>query len=167
MFEDNPYFSLDRDDHDTLFIRCRDEVLTIPVDEEGNVLLAVEPAPAFGQDVWVFSGGTIEPGESHDITANRELQEELGYAANRLDYLGEVWPWSKYLTVRSHLFLARDLVASSLAGDEDYVIGVEHVPLASFETYIATGHLRDARVIAGLYLARAFLLRHRHDAARR
>ena len=160
MFADNPYFSVGRDDHDTLFIRCGDEVMTIPIDEQRNVLLAVEPAPAFGQDVWVFSGGTIEPGESHAITANRELQEELGYAANRLDYLGEIWPWSKYLTVRSHLFLARDLVASSLTGDEEYPIGVARVPLATFETYIASGHVRDARVIAGLYLARAYLLRH-------
>ena len=160
MFEENPYFTMDRDEHDTFYIRCDDEVLTIPVDEHGNVLLAIEPAPAFGQDVRVFSGGTVEPGESHETTANRELREELGYAAGRLDFLGELWPWSKYLTVRSFVYLARDLVASSLPGDEDYAIGVERAPLADFEALIATGQLRDARVIAGLYLARAYFQRH-------
>lgn len=157
MFEENRYFALDRDEHNTLFIRCPDEVMTIPIDENGDVLLAVEPAPAFGQDVWVFSGGTVEPGEPHETTANRELQEELGLAAGRLDYLGQLWPWSKYLTVRSDLYLARDLTESRLAGDEGYAIGVARVPLAAFEQYITSGRLRDARIIAGLYLARAYL----------
>lgn len=160
MFEENPYFALGRDAHDTLFIKVRDEVMTIPLDAQGNVLLAVEPAPAFGQDVWVFSGGIAEPGETHEITANRELREELGYAAGRLDFLGELWPWSKYLTARSFIYLARDLVASSLVGDEGYTIGIERVPLVGFEAYIASGQLRDARVIAGLYLARAYLQQH-------
>lgn len=160
MFEDNLHFALGRDHRDTLFIKCRNEVLTIPIDEQGNVLLAVEPAAAFGQDVWVFSGGTVEPEEAHDVTANRELQEELGYAANRLDYLGELWPWSKYLTVRSFVYLARDLVTSSLVGDEGYTIGIARAPLADFETYIVSGQIRDARVIAGLHLARAFLRQH-------
>ncbi|HEY1389349.1 MAG TPA: NUDIX domain-containing protein [Ktedonobacterales bacterium] len=160
MFEENPHFALGRDDHDTLYIQCRDEVMTVPIDANGDVLLAVEPAPAFGQDVWVFSGGTVEPGESHATTANRELQEELGYAAGRLDYLGQLWPWSKYLTVRSDLYLARDLTESRLVGDEGYEIGVARVSLAAFEQYIAAGQLRDARVIAGLYLARAYLQQH-------
>lgn len=157
MFEENRYFALGRDEHDNLYIRCPGEVMTIPIDENGDILLAVEPAPAFGQDVWVFSGGTVEPGESHATTANRELQEELGLAAGRLDYLGQLWPWSKYLTVRSDLYLARDLTESRLTGDEGYDIGVARVSLAAFEQYITSGQLRDARVIAGLYLARAYL----------
>ena len=39
--------------------------------------------------------------------ANRELQEEIGYKAGRLDYLGELRPFSKYLAVRSFVYLAR------------------------------------------------------------
>jgi hypothetical protein len=70
-------------------------------------------------------------------------------------------PWSKYLTVRSDLYLARDLVASRLVGDEDYEIGVARVPLAAFEAFITSGQIQDARVIAGLYLARAYLQQHR------
>jgi 8-oxo-dGTP pyrophosphatase MutT (NUDIX family) len=160
VFEENRYFALGRDEHDNLYIQCSGEVLTVPIDEDGNVLLAVEPAPAFGQDVWVFFGGTVEPDEPHETTANRELQEELGFAAGRLEYLGQLWPWSKYLTVRSDLYLARDLTESRLVGDEDYEIGVARVPLAAFEQYITSGQLRDARVIAGLYLARAYLQQH-------
>lgn len=42
-------------------------------------------------------------------------------------------------------------------GDEDYEIGIERVPLDGFEAAIADGRLNDARVVAGLYLARGFL----------
>jgi hypothetical protein len=89
--------------------------------------------------------------------ANRELQEEVGYRADRLDFLGELRPWSKYLAVRTRVYLARDLRESALPGDEAYEIGVERVPLAAFEALVDQGRLRDARAIAALHLARRFL----------
>jgi len=160
MFEENPYFTLSHDDHDTLFVQCPDEVLIIPFDDSGHVLLAVEPSPAFGHEVWVFPGGSVESGESYEATANRELREELGYAAGNLDYLGEMWPWSKYLSVRSIVYLGRNLVINPLQGDEDYQIRVERVPLTDVDSLVASGQIRDARVIAGLCLARSFLQEH-------
>jgi ADP-ribose diphosphatase len=134
-----------------------DEVLVVPLTDSGEVLLAVEPSPAFGVPVRILPGGQVEPGLTLAEVANKELQEEIGYRAGRLDPLGELWPWAKYLAVRSHLFLARDLTPSKLAGDEGYVVGVERMPLAELETWINDGRLRDARAIAGLFLARAFL----------
>src|SRR4029434_9038303 len=86
-----------------------------------------------------------------------ELQEEVGFCARRWNYLGELRPFSKYLTVRSYVFLARDLVPSQMQGDEGYKIEVERVPLASFESLIEEKRLLDARVIAALYRARAFV----------
>jgi ADP-ribose diphosphatase len=134
-----------------------DEVLVVPLTDAGEVLLAVEPSPAFGIAVRILPGGQVEPDLTLAEVANKELQEEIGYRAGRLDFLGELWPWAKYLAVRSHLFLARALAPSKLAGDEGYVVGVEVMPLAELEAWIADGRLRDARAIAGLYLARGFL----------
>lgn len=138
-----------------------DEVLVVPLTGEGDVLLAVEPSPAFGTTVRVLPGGQVEPELSLADLANKELQEEIGYRASQLDYLGELWPWAKYLAVRSHLFLARELMPSRLIGDEGYEIGIERMPLAQLETWIADGLLRDGRAIAGLFLARTFLSTHR------
>jgi ADP-ribose diphosphatase len=134
-----------------------DEVLVVPLTDSGEVLLAVEPSPAFGVPVRILPGGQVEPGLTLAEVANKELQEEIGYRAGRLDALGELWPWAKYLAVRSYLFLARDLAPSKLAGDEGYVVGVERMPLAALEVWIAAGRLRDGRAIAGLFLARAYL----------
>ena len=143
-------------DGDDYLASSGDEVLIVPLTPDGDVLLTLEPAPAFNELVLVLPGGEVSPGEPHAEAANRELQEEIGYRAGRLDFLGELRPWSKYLAVRSHLFLARDLTPSWLAGDEDYEIGVQRVPLDRFETLIASGRLTDARVIAALYLARDY-----------
>jgi len=61
--------------------------------------------------------------------------------------------------LRSHVYLARQLTPSELPRDEDYEIEVSHVSLEGFETMIEDGRLLDARVIAALYLARAFISR--------
>lgn len=157
MFQDDKYFALGSDDTGNSFVRSPDEVIALPLTEDGDVLVSVEPSPAFSESTIILPGGTAVLEEPHEQTANRELQEEVGYKAGRLDFLGELRPWSKYLSVRCFVYLARDLTVSRLQGDEDYEIGVERVPLAHFETLITSKRLLDARVIAALYMARAFL----------
>jgi len=137
-----------------------DEVLVVPLTAANEVLLTIEPAPAFGgAPTLILPGGETAPNRTYAETANLELQEEIGFKAGQLDFLAELHPWSKYLAVRSFVYLGRDLIASSLPGDEDYKIGIERVPLAGFEALIAEGRLLDARVIAALFLARRFLER--------
>lgn len=151
------YFSMHLDADGIEFVRTGDEVLVVPLTAEGEVILTIEPSAAFGEPTLILPGGETEPGESHAETANRELQEEIGYEAGRLDFLGELRPFSKYLTVRTFVYLARDLTTGRLKGDEDYAISVERVLLAEFESLITAGRLLDARVIAALYMTRNFL----------
>jgi ADP-ribose diphosphatase len=162
MWEPNEWFALERDARGESYIRpSSDEVLVVALDtglDAGDeLLLAREPSAAFGEPVLILPGGCVEAGEPHEATANRELQEELGFRAARLDRLGELWPWAKYLRLRSYLYLARELEPSHLDGDEGYEIGIERVPLAQLEELIGSGRLRDARAIAALYIARTFL----------
>lgn len=142
---------------DVHVIKANDEALLVPLTPAGEVILTVEPSPALGGDVLILPGGEVGDGELSLEAANRELQEEIGYRAERLDFLAALHPWNKYLTVTSHVYLARNLVPSQLEGDEDYAIGIERVPLAGFEQLIASGRLTDARVISALYLAVRFL----------
>lgn len=152
------YFEIAEDSAGDEFIICSDEVLAIPLTAEGEVIFVREPAPAFGREQpLLLPGGTLAEGEAPDATANRELQEEIGYRAARLDHLATLRPWSKYLRVTSHIYLARDLTPSKLEGDEDYEIGLEPRPLATLDALFASGELRDARVIAALFLARDHL----------
>ena len=154
--DSDPYFTLMADEHGVGFVHCGDGVLVVPLTEEGEVLLAVERSPALDRDILTLVGGSVEEGESLKETANRELQEELGWRATRIDFLAELRPF-KYLSSRQFLFLARDLTPSKLQGDEVHPIGVRCVSLDDFEELIRDGELQDALAIAGFFLAREFL----------
>ena len=151
------YFSIVLDGQGVEYVCTGDEVLIVPLLDDQTVLLIREPSAAFGEQVLVLPGGEIAPGEAHAATADRELQEETGFRAGRLDFLGELQPFSKYLKVRSFVYLARDLIVSRLVGDEGYEIGVESVELTDVEKLFAAQRLFDARVIAALYLTRHFV----------
>ena len=152
----DPYFALMANDDGEGFVHCGDGVLVVPLTADGQVLMAVEHSAAFRRDVLIVAGGATEPGEALEETAKRELQEELGWRARRIDYLGEIHLF-KYLTSRQFVFLARELIPSKLVGDERYPVGTRSVP---FDTYIdlcANGELQDAPSIAALCLARNFI----------
>src|SRR3712207_1393257 len=121
------YFSILTDADGTEFVRTGDEVLVVALSEQGQVLLIKEPSPAFNAPTFVLPGGSVEDDEELSLTANRELQEEVGFRASTLNYLGELRPYSKYLAVRSHVYLARQLAPSELPGDEGYDIEVSRV----------------------------------------
>jgi len=149
------YFEICEDSESDEYVACADEVLMIPLTRDGQVIFIREPAPAFGREAsLLLPGGTVEDGEELAVTANRELQEEIGYRADRLDFLMAMRPWSKYLGVTSHIFVAQGLQASKLDGDERYAIGLEPHPLSALDDLIQSGALRDARVIAALMLTR-------------
>ncbi|MBN2470831.1 MAG: NUDIX domain-containing protein [Anaerolineae bacterium] len=142
---------------DVLVVKAKDESLIVPLTPDNEVIFTVEPSPAQGGSVLILPGGEVEDDELTLDTANRELQEEIGFRAKRLDFLAALHPWAKYLTVTSHVYLARDLVPGALKGDEDYEITTRRVPLASFERLISTGELTDAHVIAALYIAARYI----------
>ena len=153
---DDAYFRLLAGDDGVGFVHCGDGVLVVPLDEDGNVLLAVERSAAFNQDMLLLVGGSVEPGEPLEQTANRELQEELGWRAEQIVFLGEVRPF-KYLASRQFVFLARGLTPSKLEGDELYPIATRKIPLDSFISLCVDGELYDAPSIAGLCLAKNML----------
>ena len=77
-----------------------------------------------------FPGGVFEKGESAEEAAKRELQEETGYRAGRIEKLGQFNPNPAIMSNQVHLFLASDLEAlSGLSLDEDEYMEVETLTL--------------------------------------
>jgi 8-oxo-dGTP pyrophosphatase MutT (NUDIX family) len=124
----DPYFTLMADSEGVGYVHCGDGVLVVPLAADGQVLVAVEHSPAFGRKVLTLVAGSVDEGESPEEAANRELQEELGWRAERIEFLGELRPF-KYLLSRQFVFLAQELVRSRLQGDEDHPVQAQSVPL--------------------------------------
>jgi ADP-ribose diphosphatase len=140
-----------------------DGALVVALTDQDEVLITVERSPAYQSEVRYLPGGGTEAGEDAAESANRELQEEAGFKAARLDYIGVVAPFIKYLRGKLLVYVARDLQPSKLDGDEGYDIGVERIPLRDLDQWIADGRLQDACVISALYMARAFLEKERQQ----
>ena len=153
------WMSLCKNEYDTTYVEMSDAVLVVPVTAEGEVMLITEPSPAFGERVLVVVSGAIEAGEDSAMAANRELQEEIGFRAAKLTPLGELRPVVKYVRTCQFVFLAQEMAAGKLNGDEGdtWVIEMEKASIHDFETLIASGRLRDSSSIAALYMARSFL----------
>ncbi len=129
-------------------------VAIVPIDDDGNVLLVSQYRHAAGKSLLEIPAGTLEAGESPDDTAQRELQEEIGFASMNLRALGGVYTAPGFCNEFMYLYIARDLVRSRLPADEDEDIEVHQIPISNIDKLIRLGEIQDAKTIAGLLMAR-------------
>lgn len=128
----------------------------VALDGEGRVLLVRQFRIASGQVMSEIPAGTLNPEESPESCAIRELQEETGFKPGRIEAMGGFFVAPGYTTEYIHLFLATDLTESRLAGDADEFIQVDHIPLPEVLAMIERGDIADAKTIVGVlrYAAR-------------
>ncbi len=94
--------------------------------------------------------------EPVEVTAHRELEEEVGMRAGAMEKLAEFYNSPGFCDEHSHLFLATDLTpcATSFQGHEEQHMTIERVPLDRVPDLITAGEIVDAKSIIGLCLAR-------------
>jgi ADP-ribose pyrophosphatase len=129
----------------------------VAVDGDGQVTLVHQYRHAAGGFLWEIPAGTLESGELPLTCARRELQEEAGLVAEELVLLGSVLTVPGFCDERIHLFLARRLTAAPQQLDHDEVLTVSRVPLARALEMVRSGTIQDAKTIAGLHHAVAYL----------
>ena len=128
-------------------------VVIVPIDQDDHVLLVRQYRHAAGESLLEAPAGTLEDSESPDDCAQRELQEEIGYASTNLRPLGGFWSSPGFCTEFLYAYLARDLVESKLSADDDEDIIVERFPVSRIPRLIRLGEIQDAKTIAALMMA--------------
>ena len=101
--------------------------------------------------------GLIEPGEDVLVAANRELMEEAGFGAHRLELLAVLSLSPGYMSQKIQVVLARDLYAQSLPGDEPEPLRVDQVDLGELSALVEHPQFSEGRALAALYLVRDLL----------
>jgi ADP-ribose pyrophosphatase len=94
--------------------------------------------------------GNIEAGEEAIQCARRELEEETGYTAQKIEDLGGFYSSPGFCDEFLHLYLATELQPSGTAIDADEIEKVVSVPLTDIPGLISSGEICDAKSIAGL-----------------
>ena len=131
----------------------RGAVLVVPLLDGENLLLIREYAAGSNRYELAFPKGRVEAGEDMLEAANREIREEVGYAARKLDLLRTVALAPGYMQHQTHLILARDLYASPLAGDEPEPIELVAWKLDAIDELLALDGFSESRSILALLLA--------------
>lgn len=128
-------------------------VLVVPMLDPATVLLVREYAAGVHRYELGLPKGKLDPGEDMYTAANRELKEEIGYGATKLQHLHQVSLAPAYLEHTIDIILAEELYPEKLAGDEPEELQVVPWPLNRIDTLLASGECSEARSIAALYLA--------------
>ena len=131
-------------------------VVVVPVTDAGTVLLVRQYRAALDRELLELPAGKRDvDGEPPEVTANRELGEEIGRHAARLDLLANFWNSPGFCDEYSYLYLARDLttVDSEPQHHEEAHLVVEEIPLRQVPSRIAAGDITDAKTLIGLLLA--------------
>jgi len=130
----------------------RGAVMVIPVMADAHLMLVREYAAGLHNYQLGFPKGLIDPGETPEQAANRELKEEIGYGANRLIKLKSVTMAPQFFAAEMHIFIAEDLYPEQLEGDEPEPL--EQVPwsLSKTDALLAQPDFTEARSIAALLL---------------
>ena len=132
-------------------------VCIVAVDDQRNVLMVRQYRKSAEVALLEVPAGTIEEGESPEACAERELREETGFGAGRLQPLGEFWTTPGFTTELMYAFLATGLRADTLPADFDERIELERVPLLQAMEMARTGKVNDAKSIAALLMAEPLL----------
>ena len=144
------YQTPDGAQHDRDLILHPGAVTILPLVNADTVCLIRNYRVAVGQTLLELPAGTLEPGEDPSHTARRELEEETGFRAARLEHLHDFWMSPGILCERMHLFVASGLSAGATHFDQGEQIENLIVPWSDALDMVRQGHIQDAKTLIGL-----------------
>ena len=125
-----------------------------PPGTDPTILLIRQYRYATGGPLWEIPAGTLDAGEDPEACARRELLEETGVTARRLQRLTSIWTTPGFTNEVIHLYLATGLTTGEPSRERDEFIEVVPQPLSRVLALIRDGEIRDAKtVVAILYMA--------------
>ena len=116
----------------------------VPFEDDDTVLLIRQYRYAAGGTIWEVPAGKLD-GEAPQVCAARELEEEVGRRAGRLEALVSIWTTPGFTDERIHLFAAFDLETIPPRREEDEIIEVVPTPFSKALEMVFSGELDDAK----------------------
>jgi len=130
--------------------------LSDPTGDDPQVLLIRQYRYAAEGFVYEIPAGRLDTGEEPVGCARRELREETGCDAERVEHLTTIYTTPGFTDERIYLFMAVGLTRGELAREADEFIELETMPLSRALELVEGGAIQDAKTIVGLLYAAGF-----------
>ena len=125
----------------------------LPVHDDGTVVLVRQYRHPAVRYLLEAPAGTLNDGERPESGAARELEEELGLIAGRMEKLSEFFVSPGFLEEKMWVYLATELTEGEQRLDEDELLDIVRLPIADALEMISSGEIQDAKTIISLILA--------------
>jgi ADP-ribose pyrophosphatase len=133
-------------------VRHSGSVAALPVNENGTLILVRQYRYAAGQALWELPAGCLEGSEKPEDGIQRELREEIGHRAERLEKIACFYTTPGFCDEVMHLFRATGLTEDKAEADADERIEIGVFTLAEAEAMVATGALREGKTLVAVLL---------------
>ena len=130
--------------------------LSDPTGDDPQVLLIRQYRYAANGYMYEIPAGRLDDGEEPATCARRELKEETGCTAERVEHLYTLYTTPGFTDERIHLFMAVGLTRGETGHEADEFMEIETIPLSKALAMIAAGEIQDAKTALGLLFAAGF-----------
>lgn len=122
----------------------------IPILPDGKIALIRQFRYAVGSEFIELPAGKLDPGESPLECAKRELEEEIGYKSNKIEFIANIHPAIGFANEKMNLFLATDLVQTKQNKDADEFIDLMPANLEKALELVWSNKITDVKTIIGI-----------------
>ena len=125
----------------------------LPLFEDGTVALVRQYRHPAGRDLLEIPAGRMEPGETPELCAAREIEQEIGYRPGRIEKIAEFFSTPGFCEERLFVYLATRLLPAQQNLDHDEFVEVVRIPLADAILMANRGEIEDSKTLVALLMA--------------
>lgn len=129
---------------------CHSGGSAVVAEKDGKILMVRQYRYPYGKELWEIPAGKLNPGEDPEITAVRELEEEGGVIAGRVEKMFEVYPTPAYDDEIIRIYRAFDLKKSKQRLDADEFLSSEWIDKKALKIMIENGEIKDGKTLIAL-----------------
>jgi ADP-ribose pyrophosphatase len=133
-------------------VRHRGSVAVLAVHDDGRLVLVRQYRYPVGESVWELPAGRLDPGETPEQAAARELEEEVGLRATRLEPISFFFTTPGFCDERMHVYRATALTEVPARPEEDERIEARSVTLEEAWQMIRRSEIREGKTLVALLL---------------
>ncbi len=126
----------------------------IAITDEGKMVMVKQYRKPAGKVMFEAPAGKIDSNEDPEVTALRELKEETGYTAKKIDYVCKFYPSVGYSEEVLYLYYCTGLVKGETAFDDSEALDIEEYEIDELYSMVMRGEIDDAKTIIAIMYAK-------------